>query len=71
MDNDQSPYSNVRLFAIREDHVRGKALVGTVLLVIVLIAALAAVFIFLMSGGHERVRRDAPVPQSSATSSTS
>jgi hypothetical protein len=70
-DNDQLPYSNVRLFAIRGDRARGKALIGASVLVIVLIAAVAVFFMFLMSGGHKRVDHDAPVPPSSATTSTS
>ena len=69
-DND-FPYSNARLFAIREDRVHGKALVGTVALVIVLIAALAVFFLFLISSGHGKARNDAPASESSAVTSTS
>jgi hypothetical protein len=70
-DNDSFPYSNARLFAIREDRARGKALVGAIALVVVLVAAGAAFFIFLLSGEHEKVRHDAPAPESSATAATS
>jgi hypothetical protein len=71
MSDDDFPYSNARLFAIREDRVHGKALVGAIALVIVLIAALAAFFIFLMSGGHDRAHDDAPASESSAVTPTS
>jgi len=70
-DNDSSPFSNARLFAIREDRARGKALVGAIALVVVLVAAAAVFFIFLMSGGHEKARRDTPAPESPATAVTS
>ena len=64
-DDDNSPYSNARLFAIREDRARGKAFVGALVLVIVLFAAAAVFFVFLMSGRPETAHRDAPAPEPS------
>lgn len=71
MSDKDFPYSNARLFAIREDRAHGKALVGAFALVIVLIAAAAVFFIFLMSGGHGKAHDDAPASESSAVTSTS